>query len=254
MIVVISPAKKLNFDNDVCEKKHTTPDYLHHSKKLVTRLRALSKNEISKLMGVSDKIAELNFSRYKSWKTPFTLNNSKQAILVFQGDVYVGLNVADFKSRDFAYAQKHLRILSGLYGLLRPLDLIQPYRLEMGTKITVHKTHNLYQFWGKKITESINKELKKHKNKILINLASQEYFKSIAGEYLDADIVTPIFKEKKGNTYKVIGIYAKKARGMMSRYIIKNKIQDIEKIKTFDIDNYAFNPKMSDDREWVFTR
>jgi hypothetical protein len=254
MIVVISPAKKLNFDDAICEKKHTVPDYLNDSKQLITKLRALSKSEISKLMGISDKLAELNFSRYKSWKTPFTLNNSKQAILVFQGDVYVGLNVTDFKSKDFAYAQKHLRILSGLYGLLRPLDLIQPYRLEMSTKISVCKSNNLYQFWGKKITESINKELKKHKNKLLINLASQEYFKSIADDYLAADIITPVFKERKGNTYKVIGLYAKKARGMMGRYIIKNQISDIEKIKAFNIDNYTFNTKMSNDREWVFTR
>lgn len=254
MLIVISPAKTLDYDTPPKTKVFTTPDYLGQSQQLINRLRNFSSLDISDLMKVSAKIADLNFDRYESWKKPFTVKNAKQAILAFKGDVYTGLNAESFKADDFKFAQKHLRVLSGLYGLLRPLDLMQPYRLEMGTKLKTDSGKNLYEFWGSDITEGLNAQLKKTKSEYLINLASNEYFKSVKPNELNAEIITPAFKEFKNGEYKMIGIYAKKARGLLSRYIIQNKLSNPEDIKSFDEDGYRFNKTLSKGNNWVFTR
>jgi len=254
MLIVISPAKTLDYETPPKTKVFTIPDYLDHSQRLINRLRNFSSLDISDLMNVSAKIANLNFDRYESWKKPFTQKNAKQAILAFKGDVYTGLGAETFKADDFKFAQNHLRVLSGLYGLLRPLDLMQPYRLEMGTKLKTDEGKNLYEFWGADITDGINKQLKKIKSDILINLASNEYFKSVKPKELNAEIITPAFKEFKNGDYKMIGIYAKKARGLLSRYIIQNKLNDPEDIKSFSEEGYKFNKKLSKDNNWVFTR
>lgn len=254
MLIVISPAKTLDYDSEPKTKVFTTPDYLDESLRLIKRLRKFCSLDIMELMNVSMKIAELNFDRYESWKKPFTPKNAKQAVLAFKGDVYTGLDAESFNSADFKFAQKHLRILSGLYGLLRPLDLMQPYRLEMGTKLDTERGKNLYEFWGDEITQGLNKQLKATKSGYLINLASNEYFKSVKPKLLDAEIITPAFKEYKNGDYKMIGIYAKKARGLLSRYIIKNKIEDPEELKAFAEEGYSFNKKLSKGNNWVFTR
>lgn len=254
MLIVISPAKTLDYETVPKTKVFTTPDYLDRSQQLITRLRNLSSLDISDLMKVSTKIADLNFDRYESWKKPFTVKNAKQSILAFKGDVYTGLDAESFKADDFKFAQNHLRVLSGLYGLLRPLDLMQPYRLEMGTKLKTEIGKNLYEFWGSDITVGLNKQLKKIKSNYLINLASNEYFKSVKVKELNAEIITPAFKEFKNGDYKMIGIYAKKARGMLSRYIIQNKLSDPEDIKLFNEDGYRFNKTLSKGNNFVFTR
>ena len=254
MLIVISPAKTLDYETPPKTKVFTTPDYLGQSQQLINRLRNFSSLDISDLMKVSAKIADLNFDRYESWKKPFTVKNAKQAILAFKGDVYTGLDAESFKADDFKFAQNHLRVLSGLYGLLRPLDLMQPYRLEMGTKLKTDSGKNLYEFWGSDITDGLNKQLKKIKSDYLINLASNEYFKSVKPKELNAEIITPAFKEFKNGEYKMIGIYAKKARGMLSRYIIQNKLSDPEDIKSFSEDGYRFNKTLSKGNNFVFTR
>ncbi|MFK5915370.1 MAG: peroxide stress protein YaaA [Woeseiaceae bacterium] len=254
MLIVISPAKTLDYESLPKTKVFTTPDYLDHSQRLINRLRNFSSLDISDLMKVSAKIADLNFERYESWKKPFTPKNAKQAILAFKGDVYTGLDAASFKSEDFKFAQNHLRVLSGLYGLLRPLDLMQAYRLEMGTRLKTDSGKNLYEFWGEDITDGLNKQLKKIKSDTLINLASNEYFKAVKPQSLNAEIITPAFKEFKNGEYKMIGIYAKKARGLLSRYIIQNKLNDPEDIKSFKEDGYRYNSKLSNGNTWVFTR
>ncbi len=254
MLIVVSPAKTLDYHTPAKTKVATLPDYLDHSQKLVDRLRQLSSLDISELMKVSVKIADLNFDRYESWDKTFTTSNAKQTALAFKGDVYTGLDAESFNAKDFKFAQQHLRVLSGLYGLLRPLDLMQPYRLEMGTKLKTGHAKNLYEFWGSTITEGLNTQLKKIKSEILINLASNEYFKSIKPKELNAEIITPAFKEFKNGDYKMIGIYAKKARGMLSRYIIKHQLSNAEDIKTFDEEDYTFNKRLSQGNTWVFTR
>ena len=254
MLIVISPAKTLDYESPAKTKVFTTPDYLPQSQQLINRLRNLSSLDISDLMKVSTKIADLNFERYESWKKPFTVKNAKQSILAFKGDVYTGLDADSFKADDFKFAQNHLRVLSGLYGLLRPLDLMQPYRLEMGTKLKTDSGKNLYEFWGSDITEGLNKQLKKIKSNYLINLASNEYFKSVKPKELNAEIITPAFKEFKNGEYKMIGIYAKKARGLLSRYIIQNKLSDPEEIKSFSEEGYRFKKTLSKGNSLVFTR
>lgn len=254
MIIVISPAKTVDFETPPQTSKFTNPDFLSESNKLVREMRRYSRNDIKKLMNVSDKIADLNVERFKKFKTPFTAKNAKQAILAFKGDVYTGLNIEDFNARDLDFAQKHLRILSGLYGLLRPLDLMQSYRLEMGLKLAVKNTKNLYEFWDNQITEKINSEFKIQKEHTLINLASNEYFKVIQKKNIDGTIITPAFKEARDGGFKMIGIYAKKARGLMSRYIIKNRIKNPEEIKAFSLDGYKFNKNLSTATDWTFTR
>lgn len=254
MLIVISPAKTLDYATPPTTKKFTIPDYLDDSQELINRVRNYSTLDISEIMSVSTKIAELNFERFKDWHTPFTPENAKQAVLAFKGDVYTGLDAETLKVTDFTFAQKHLRILSGLYGLLRPLDLMQPYRLEMGRKIATDRGKNLYEFWGNTITEGLNKQLKKTKSEYLINLASNEYFKAVKPKLLNAEIITPVFKDYKNGDYKMMGVYAKKARGMLSRYIIQNQLKDIESIKDFSEDGYRFNKKLTDGNTWVFTR
>ena len=254
MLIVVSPAKTLDCDTPPKTKVNTVPDYLDESQLLIDRLRLLSSLDIAELMKVSAKIADLNFDRYEAWNQKFTPDNAKQAVLAFKGDVYSGLDAESFNSADFKFAQKHLRILSGLYGLLRPLDLMKPYRLEMGTKLSNERGKNLYEFWDGRITEGLNQQLKKIKSNYLINLASNEYFKSVKPKLLNAEIITPAFKEYKNGQYKMIGIYAKKARGMLSRYIIKNQLTDPEELKNFNEDGYKFNAKLSKGNDWVFTR
>jgi cytoplasmic iron level regulating protein YaaA (DUF328/UPF0246 family) len=254
MLIVISPAKTLDYDTPPATRTVTTPDYLDYSQQLINILRNYSALDISELMKTSMKISELNFERYHNWKVPFTTTNAKQALLAFKGDVYTGLDAESFKAKDFKFAQDHLRMLSGLYGLLRPLDLMQPYRLEMGTKLKNPGGNNLYDFWGEIITDGLNKQLKKIKSQYLINLASNEYFKSVKPKLLNAKIITPEFKDYKNGEYKMIGVYAKKARGVMSRYIIQNQLSQPEDIKDFDLDGYKFNSKNSTGEKFVFTR
>ena len=254
MLIVISPAKKLDYDTKPKYDDFTLPDYLDDSQQLINRMRQFSALDISELMHVSSKIAELNFDRYETWNKKFNLKNAKQSILAFKGDVYTGLDAESLSKADLNYAQKHLRILSGLYGLLRPMDLMKAYRLEMGTKLGTDRGKNLYEFWGSEITEGLNAQLKKIKSHTLINLASNEYFKSVKPKELDAEVITPAFKEFKNGDYKMIGIYAKKARGLMSRYIIKNRLKDAEDIKSFNEEGYKFNKQLSKGNNWIFTR
>jgi cytoplasmic iron level regulating protein YaaA (DUF328/UPF0246 family) len=254
MLMLISPAKTLDFESAPVTEKHTESDFLADSRALIKELKALSPADISGLMHISDKLGVLNFDRFQAWKTPFTATNAKQAVLAFQGDVYTGLAADTFKARDFDFAQKHLRILSGLYGLLRPLDLIQPYRLEMGTKFHNSRGANLYQFWGDHLTEAVNQQLTALKSTTLVNLASNEYFKAIKPKQLAGEVITPVFKDWKNGQYKIISFYAKKARGLMSAYAIKNRLTSAEDLKSFDVDGYGFDAKLSSERDWVFTR
>ncbi|MBT3520750.1 MAG: peroxide stress protein YaaA [Gammaproteobacteria bacterium] len=252
MLVVISPAKKLdeNCDLDVISK-FTVPPYLESSKKIIKALRGYSADNLSKLMNTSEKISELNYNRNIKWSLPFNKSNSLQALLMFKGDVYKGISVKDFNKDDFLFAQKSLRILSGLYGILKPLDLIQPYRLEMGTQLQIGKHRNLYDFWGDEITNILNSD---KNNDYLINLASVEYFKSINVDNLKSKLINVSFKEKRDGKYKIIAIYSKRARGLMSRYIIKNKIIDPKSLKKFNLEDYKFNKTLSSDSDLVFTR
>ncbi len=254
MLVVISPAKTLDFENPAITKQCTTPDFLTDSEELMGVLRQLSREELSGLMKISPKLADLNYDRNQIWSPPFSTQNAKQAVLVFKGDVYQGLQAETFTKANFNYAQKHLRILSGLYGLLRPLDLIQAYRLEMGTKLNNAKGKNLYDFWGLKITQAINQNLADLQADVLVNLASNEYFKAIKPKALNATIITPVFKDFKNGQYKIISFFAKKARGYMSAYIIKNKITKAAKLKNFDTAGYVYNEALSEGNNWVFTR
>lgn len=254
MLIVVSPAKKLDYDTPAKTKTSTMPDFLEHSQILIDRLREFSAMDIAELMHLSMKLAELNFDRYEDWSLPLSTENAKQAMFAFKGDVYTGLDAESFSSADIKFAQKHFRMLSGLYGLLRPLDLMFPYRLEMGTKLDNERGKNLYEFWGNIITDAINKQLKSSKSEYLINLASNEYFKSVKTKNINAEIITPAFKEYKNGEYKMIGIYAKRARGMLSRYIIQNQLTDVQDIKNFAEDGYQFNSKASSGNNWVFTR
>lgn len=254
MIIVISPAKTLDFETPPITREATQPIFLDDSAKLIDALRKLEPDQICQLMSISPKLGILNSNRYYAWKRPFTLKNSKQAILAFKGDVYTGLNAETMTAAELAFAQDHLRILSGLYGVLHPLDLMQPYRLEMGTQFKNLRGKNLYEFWGEKITQRLNLDLKKQKDSVLINLASNEYFQSIQLKNLEARTITPVFKDEKNGIYKIISFFAKKARGMMSRYIIQNKLTNPEAIKKFNGAGYQFDKKNSNQDEWVFTR
>lgn len=254
MLIVISPAKNLDYETLLATRKHTKPALLGEAEILAGQLKQLAPQEISRLMGISDKLGLLNYDRYQAWKPPFTTGNARQAVLAFNGDVYAGLNAREFSEENFAFAQERLRILSGLYGVLRPLDLIQPYRLEMGTRLANTRGGDLYAFWNDKITGMLNKQLKKLKTNVLVNLASNEYFKSVNPVLLEAEIITPVFKDWKNGQYKIISFYAKKARGLMSAYIIKNRIIDQEKLIGFNSDGYQYNKTLSKGNELVFTR
>jgi|TARA_B110000503_G_scaffold123036_1_gene188267 uncharacterized protein len=254
MLVIISPAKTLDYSTPVSTDSYSLPGYLDDSIELIQQLRRLSPAEVSSLMNISDKLGGLNFGRYLDWQPEFNTNNARQSILAFKGEVYAGLDAASLSGLELQWAQNHLRILSGLYGLLRPLDLIQPYRLEMGTKLPTSRGSNLYEFWGNKITEGLNQILDAEKSQLIINLASSEYFRAIRTQSLKANIVSPVFKDWKNDSYKIISFFAKKARGMMSRFIIENQIHDPEKIKSFVSGGYRFDPVTSTPNEWVFTR
>lgn len=254
MLIVVSPAKTLDYESPLATEKYTQPELIDYSKELIEECQKLTPLDISALMKVSDKIAGLNVARFEQWSEDFTTENARQAILAFKGDVYTGLAAETMSDTDFDFAQSHLRMLSGLYGLLKPLDLMQPYRLEMGTKLANKRGANLYQFWGSVITEKLNQALAEQGDRVLINLASNEYFKSVKKKQLDGTIVTPIFKDCKKGQYKVISFFAKKARGMMARYIIDNQISSIEELTKFDIAGYYFVEEESSATELVFKR
>ncbi|RJX74385.1 peroxide stress protein YaaA [Vibrio sinensis] len=254
MLIVVSPAKTLDYESPLATQKFTQPELVDYSKQLIDVCRQLTPADIASLMKVSDKIASLNVARFEQWSEEFTTENARQAILAFKGDVYTGLDAQTLSDADFEYAQKHLRMLSGLYGLLKPLDLMQPYRLEMGTKLANEQGSNLYQFWGSTITEKLNAAIEAQGDNVLINLASNEYFKAVKPKLLDAQIVTPVFKDCKNGQYKVISFYAKKARGMMARYIIENRIDSVADLTQFDSAGYYFVEEESSPTELVFKR
>jgi cytoplasmic iron level regulating protein YaaA (DUF328/UPF0246 family) len=254
MLVVISPAKNLDYDTPSTTDSFTQPDMLDDAKTLIKHCRKLSPAKIGSLMKISDKLAGLNADRYASWQTPFDTDNAKQALLAFNGDVYTGLDASSFNQDDFDYAQQHLRILSGLYGVLRPLDLMQAYRLEMGTKLDTGKDKNLYQFWDERISQKLNHAIESQGDNVLVNLASNEYFKAVKPKVLNADVYTPIFQDCKNGQYKVISFFAKKARGMMARYIIQNRLSEVCQLKQFDTAGYKFSSIKSTGNELVFTR
>lgn len=253
MLLVISPAKNLDFETPAVTQTASQPRYLAESKQLIKQLKQFSVQDIASLMSLSDKLAGLNLGRYQTWSTPFNADNAKQAVLAFNGDVYTGLDAATLDEAGFEFAQQHLRILSGLYGVLKPLDYMQPYRLEMGTKLANTKGKDLYAFWGDALKQSLEAE-PALADGILINLASNEYFKAVNAKQLNVRIITPVFKDAKNGQYKMISFYAKKARGLMSRYIIDHKITKPDAIKNFNSEGYYFSAEQSKGDEWVFLR
>jgi hypothetical protein len=256
MLTIVSPAKSLDYSSPVKTKKHTEPTFLNEAEQLIGKLRTLKPADLSSLMNISDALAQENFHRYENWERPFNLKNARQAIYAFKGDVYLGLKAEEFGAADLNFAQKHLRILSGLYGLLRPLDLMQAYRLEMGRQFGVNGSKNLYEFWGSKITKALDNELdsQAYKRKVLINLASNEYFSSVQSQNLDAEIITPQFKDWARGEFRVLSFFAKKARGEMVAFIIKERINSPSKLKEFNIDGYRFSKEESSDTKLVFKR
>lgn len=257
MLTILSPSKTQDYTDDVVDPtaiRHTEPALLAESQTLVELLRQQSPDELGQLMNVSDNLAALNHERYQHFSPPFTPNNARQALLAFRGDVYTDLAVEEYGPEDFAFAQDHLRILSGLYGLLRPLDLIQPYRLEMKTKLGNPRGSNLYEFWGNRLTEQLNAALTEQSHPTLINLASNEYFRAVNEKVLNAPVVTPVFKEDKNGQLKTVAIYAKRARGKMTNFIIRERIDDPQQLKTFSEDRYEYHEPLSSEQEWVFIR
>ncbi|MHB0776908.1 peroxide stress protein YaaA [Halomonas sp. WWR20] len=254
MLSIISPAKTLDFETPATTATYTQPDYLEKSAQLIDILRYYSPQRLSEMMGISDKLAGLNAARFAEWAPPFSPQNAKPAIQAFQGDVYAGLEASTFSEEDNAFAQRHLRILSGLYGLLRPLDLIQPYRLEMGTRLSNPAGNDLYAFWRDSLTTDLDAAVSQSGTPILVNLASNEYFKAIDARRLSARVVTPVFKDEKNGQFKIISFYAKKARGLMSAWLIREKIEDVDALVTFAGGGYRYNPAMSQGDTLVFTR
>jgi uncharacterized protein len=254
MLIVLSPSKTLDFDIEPQTDSFSQPQLLDQAAELAKLLKEYTPLQLRKLMKINAKLANLNVQHYQDWHTPFHPDNAKQAALVFKGEVYSGLSADRFSKDDLDYAQDHLRILSGLYGILRPLDLMQPYRLEMGIKLKTKKGIDLYTYWGDQITEAINSTLEATGQNYLINLASVEYFKALNKEKLKAEIVTPIFMDYKNGAYKFMTVYGKKARGMMARFILRKRLKDVEQIKLFEEDGYYFNEQMSEGTTWVFTR
>ncbi|MEG1041888.1 peroxide stress protein YaaA [Pseudomonas sp. NUPR-001] len=254
MLTVISPAKTLDYDTPPVTQRYTQPQYLDDSQELIVQLRELSPAQISELMHLSDKLAGLNAARFGSWTPAFTPDNAKQALLAFKGDVYTGLDAESLSEDDFSYAQQHLRMLSGLYGLLRPLDLMQPYRLEMGTKLANARGKDLYAFWGTRISEWLNQALAEQGDDVLLNLASNEYFSAVKRNALKARIINTEFRDWKNGQYKIISFYAKKARGMMSRFVIQERINDPEQLKQFDVQGYYYSAEQSKPDNLVFLR
>jgi len=254
LIIVLSPAKRLDYETPACTDEFTEPRLLDQSAQLVARLRELSPAAIASLMSLSDPLAALNHARYADWQPPFTPENSKQAVLAFAGDVYEGLEAATLPAKGMDWLQAHVRILSGLYGLLRPLDLMQAYRLEMGTKLSTDRGRDLYAFWGDRIADLLAADLEARRAKTLVNLASEEYFKSVRTERLGVPVVQPVFEEWKGGRYKVVSFFAKRARGLMARYAAELRLSEAEALQAFDVDGYAFAEDVSDERRWVFRR
>ena len=256
MLVVVSPAKSLDFETKAKTRKFSQPEFLKESRTLIKDLRKLEPDELSELMNISSKLADENHQRFANWHTPFDLDNAKQAIFAFRGDVYLGLQAEDFSTADLNFAQDHLRILSGLYGMLRPLDLMQAYRLEMGRKFASNGAQSLYEFWGDKLTKTLNKEFDSRaaKTNTLVNLASNEYFNSIDTKLLDAQIITPVFKDWSNGKYRIISFFAKKARGQMAAYIIKNRLKKPVLLTGFDVDGYRFDPEESSGGKLIFKR
>ena len=254
MLMVISPAKTLDFETPPTTARYTQPQYLDHSQELITQLRELTPAQISELMHLSDKLSGLNAARFGSWNPAFTPDNAKQALLAFKGDVYTGLDAETLDEDELSYAQDHLRMLSGLYGLLRPLDLMQPYRLEMGTRLANARGKDLYAFWGTRISEWLNQALADQGDNVLLNLASTEYFSAVKRSALNARVIDTEFKDLKNGQYKIISFYAKKARGMMSRFVISERINDPEQLKSFDIQGYRYSAEQSSPDKLIFLR
>jgi cytoplasmic iron level regulating protein YaaA (DUF328/UPF0246 family) len=254
MLIVLSPAKTLDFESPIKVNKTTEPDFIARSAELISTLRTMPPAQIGSLMSISDNLAQLNVARYASWSKKFTPDNSRPAMLAFDGDVYEGLDARSLSARQLDWAQKHLRILSGLYGLLRPLDLMQPYRLEMGTRLATKRGKDLYAFWGDQITEALNDSLTVAKAEALVNLASEEYFKSVKPAKLDRPVITPVFEEWKGGGYKIVSFFAKRARGLMARYAIEHKLTKPEQLKDFNSEGYGFDAKASNEARWIFRR
>ncbi len=254
MLAVVSPAKKMNFDPLDKGITYSQSAFLPETEKLMKTTSKLSAARIKRLMNLSDDLANLNYQRFQGMSLPFTSDNAKQAAFAFAGDTYIGLEANSLSKEDLEYAQDHLRILSGFYGLIRPLDLIQPYRLEMGIGLTNPRGSDLYDFWKDRIAIGINETLKDHDNPILVNLASNEYFKAVKRKKLAVQVITPVFKEVKSGIAKVIGFSAKRARGMMARYLIQNRIEDPEELKKFDMAGYKFQPLLSTENEYQFHR
>tara|TARA_R110002020_G_scaffold193193_3_gene393394 strand:+ start:1434 stop:2198 length:765 start_codon:yes stop_codon:yes gene_type:complete len=254
MKIVVSPAKSLDYESKLPRNRGTQPQFLAEAENLNKKLERKSKAEIADLMSISDKLADLNYHRYKEFQTPFTKQNARPAVYAFAGDVYTGLDAYSIPTEKIDLLQDTLRILSGLYGILKPLDLMQPYRLEMGTQLKNGRNNNLYEYWGSKLTDALNKELSN--NELFLNLASQEYFKSVKPDKLKVPVITPAFKDFKNGKLKIISFFAKKARGSMVRYIIDKKVETIEDLKGFNYDNYGFSEKYSDldNNELVFVR
>lgn len=254
MLALISPAKTLDYQTALPTDQYTQARLLDQSQQLIEVAKVLSASEIASLMQVSEKIAQLNVGRFNDWQSEFDFSNARQAIFAFKGDVYTGLDAYHLSDPDIHFAQQHLRMLSGLYGLLRPLDLMMPYRLEMGTKLKNSRGHNLYEFWGTRITQLINQDLEQARSKILLNLASDEYYKSVQEKQVQADIIKPVFLDQKNGKYKIISFYAKKARGLMARYMIEHKIEQADDLKAFNTDGYYFDSENSSTTELVFKR
>lgn len=256
MLIIISPAKTLDYESPLGTTRFTQPELLDHSAELMEYCRELTPAQIGSLMKISDKLAGLNAARFAEWQPNFTPQNARQAILAFKGDVYTGLHAEDFSEQDFDFAQQHLRMLSGLYGLLRPLDLMMPYRLEMGIKLHNAKGNDLYNFWGDLLTEKLNQQLKEQGDDVLINLASDEYFKAVKPAKLDGQLIKPVFLDEKGGKFKVISFYAKKARGLMSRFIIQNQLTQPDQLKDFNLEGYFFDEEKIDKSgsELIFKR
>lgn len=254
MLTVLSPAKTLDYDSAPITQSSTVPRFMDQSALLVEDARSLSPDDIRSLMGVSEQIAHLNHERFMNWQRNSNADNAKQAVLAFKGDVYTGLQAETLSEDALTFAQSRLRILSGLYGLLRPLDLMQPYRLEMGLKFTNQRGKNLYEFWGQQLTNTLNDDLASANTEVLINLASNEYFKAVKPKLLNADVITPQFKDLKNGQYKMISFFAKKARGIMARYIIDNRITEPEALKAFSEAGYYYSEADSKGDQWVFLR
>lgn len=256
MLVLLSPAKDLDFQSPVPALTPSKPRLAEHSQALMAHLKQAQVGDIARLMHLSEKLAQLNYTRFQSWRWPQPKASVRQALWAFNGDVYQGLQARDWPLEDAAFADQHVRILSGLYGLLRPMDAILPYRLEMGTALATERGKDLYQFWGDRVTELINQDLKAEGSGVVVNLASVEYFKVVKPKALNARIIEPVFKDyhSASDSYKVVSFFAKKARGRMCAYIVNNRLTQVEDLKTFTADGYGFNAALSRHDQWVFTR